>query len=252
MKLARFLILTVVISLPISNLADLRAEETTYWRSLAAFFGFSGSSAPFQTRGRGLAIDMGRLRVVDSDGDSDSKEMIEPQRYQFTTPVFVGDHAFVVIFDRRRLVRFERGAGDQGWPLSIIAELDDISAAAGVSQIQQLIGVDRSCLCRVLALADRDRLVTIDLKVPERSSSVAPPASATKTDLKNTLTFIKSQSRIYGDTALTVDKSAGGTTNVFLSRGGESSSISGCEVRDCSQPSLSLDGSKIVFIEAQS
>ncbi len=250
MKLARFLILTVVISLPISNLADLRAEETTYWRSLAAFFGFSGSSAPFQTRGRGLAIDMGWLWVVDPDGSS--KEMIEPQRYQFTTPVFVGDHAFVVIFDRRRLVRFERGAGDQGWPLSIIAELDDISAAAGVSQIQQLIGVDRSCLCRVLALADRDRLVSIDLKVPEISSSVAPPASATKTDLKNTLRFIKSQSRVYGDTALTVDKSAGGTTNVFLSRGGESSSISGCEVRDCSQPSLSLDGSKIVFIEAQS
>jgi hypothetical protein len=236
MKSPRLLLAFWLVATILGTAPALRAQGL-----LGRVLGFLGISAtPSQMKGTREMLESGELWIADVTSERPAR-LSQGSGYRW--PVFLPGDQAVLALQGEAVVRIPIARGT-------------LTPLYEVKGIQKLVGFDKNDSDKVLVLIETPELVVGALSLT--SGAVTPIPYDAKAD-RRLITHLRGQERIYDATKLYLQSSTkpgltGGSIewmDVFMKQGdSEPRNVSRCDGVDCGQPSLSGDGTKVVFVKA--
>ena len=203
-----------------------------------------GISVTPQTKGPGDEIMSGDIWLAALSEKITRQRLTFDDGYQ--SPVFLPGDQAVLALKGHSIVRVSVFGGE---PETVVA----------VSGITKLIGVSAAEPNEVLVLTeDAEGRASLGILSLKDGRIVPLPADKASSEDRRIINALKGWDRTYGDVTLRVERTEGqsfsGTkvwSDVYLVKAGQQTkNVSSCEEVDCGQPSLSHDGTRVVFVKA--
>jgi Tol biopolymer transport system component len=200
------------------------------------------SASPTTLKGPGDEVQSGQIWLIEL-GSGNKQSLTAEGRYR--SPVFAPEGKSIYALRGTDLVRLSGGAPQK------------LSSIKGISK---LVGFSEDDADKVLILVadDAGKWIVELLSVSTGKVEVIPYASDSGADLQM-LEHLRSWDRTYGDKTVYVKRQSKSSlsgpvewTDVFLKQGASAPvNISACDQLNCGQPSLSPDGKRLLFVEAE-
>jgi hypothetical protein len=215
--------------------------KETFWEWALRFSGISAN--PSTLKGAGDEPLSGQVWVADLR--SGTRRKITPDS-GYRSPVYFPNGSDILALQGAYVVRISSG-GDK--PAKLYS-------AAGVTK---LVGFSLAGPAEALALTEDEAGHVSAARLPVSTGAIIPlPYDPQSSRDRQMIEHLQDWQRAYGDTVVYVKRESrqalSGTvevSNIFLkSPGRDPQNVSGCDLANCGQPSLSPDGNRVLFIKA--
>jgi len=219
---------------------QLNAEKTeSWWETILRVAGISAT--PSSQKGPGDKIENGELWIVNVDGGN-RFQIVEGRG--FRSPIFRQDQSSVLALKEDEIVEI-KVSGLIETPIPLFS----------VSGITKLVGGVKDDSDTILVLQTDDAVGLLSLE----TGQVTPlPYDAKSSEARRMINHLRGWSREYGNSRLYVERQTdvglGGFTtewtDVIFKEGQKSpENLSHCQGTNCRQPSLSPDGTLVVYVK---
>lgn len=220
--------------------ADARAQAGSFLRALLSVTGISAT--PSAQKGPGDELEAGDVWIASL---AQGTRLRLTREGGYRSPVFAPGDQSILALRQSTLVTIPLGGGEG-------------TALHGLTRPSKLVGLSTERPQEVLAVFEEaDGAAWLGFVALASGQVTRLPHDRSSREDRAMLAHVRDWERVYGTTAVYVKtESRQGLagvvewTDVYLKRGAEPVNVSRCDGVSCGQPSLSHDGSQVVFVRA--
>lgn len=242
--ISRLLVLLwLALFVPTTLSQESRTEESSFLDKVLDFLGVSVTTG--KLKGPGDEVEEGDIWIAKLDSRIQRIRVTREGGYR--SPVFMPKDGDIMALQGDDVVHIPMFGAFSGEP-------EKLWSIAG---IRKIVGLHREDKDKALILRQDESGISVGI-FSLTSGEVTPLPYQSEGKKGNMLIHLKGWKRVYGDTKVYVEIQheigrPGEWTDVFIKRDDQDAlNVSQCKGVNCGQPSLSPDGSQVVYIRAES